>query len=157
VKEGRRPDLTGGGLIRTAGGWAAPKTFRRLKMHLKGDERILRDSDFVGSVIEEQNQRLERRHRIQRQGYDFDKIADRVSRTFELKPEEVLSKTKQRGRVKARSLLCYWAVTELQPTGSEVARRLKMTDSAVSRAVVRGEKIPSDMKLEVVQKPHLRF
>jgi hypothetical protein len=64
VKMGRRPDLTGGGLIRTAGGWAALKAYRRMKIHIKGDERILGDSDFVESVLEKQNERLERRYRI---------------------------------------------------------------------------------------------
>jgi REP element-mobilizing transposase RayT len=151
VKKGRRPDLTGGGLIRTAGGWAALKTYRRLKIHVKGDERILGDSDFVESVLEEQNERLERRYRIQIQGYDFDKIIDRVARTFELKPEEVLRNVKQRRRVKARSLLCYWAVNELEMTGAAVGRQLKMSKSAVSRAVLRGEKIAADRRLKLFE------
>jgi hypothetical protein len=151
VKKGRRSDLTGGGLIRSAGGWTAFKAHRRQKIHVKGDERILGDSDFVASVLEEQNERLERRYRIQMQGYDFDKIIDRVARIFELKPEEVLSNVKQRMRVKARSVLCYWAANELEMTGAAVGRRLKMSKSAVSRAVARGEKIASDMKLKLFE------
>ncbi len=151
VKKGRRPDLTGGGLIRTAGGWAALKAYRRLKIHIKGDERILGDSDFVESVLEEQNERFERRYRIQRQGYDFDKIVDRVATIFKLKPEEVLSNVKQRARVKARSVLCYWAANDLKMTGTAVARRLKMSKSAVSRAVARGERTASDMKLTLFE------
>ncbi len=150
-KKGRRPDLTGGGLIRTAGGWAALKAYRRLKIHIKGDERILGDSDFVESVLEEQNERFERRYRIQRQGYDFDKIVDRVATIFKLKPEEVLSNVKQRARVKARSVLCYWAANDLKMTGTAVARRLKMSKSAVSRAVARGERTASDMKLTLFE------
>jgi len=151
VKKGRRPDLTGGGLIRTAGGWAALKAYRRMKIHVKGDERILGDSDFVESVLDEQNERLERRYRIQMQGYDFDKIVDRVAKAFELKPEEVLSNVKQNMRVKARSVLCYWAVNELEMTGAAVARRLKMSKSAVSRAVARGERISTDMNLSLFE------
>jgi hypothetical protein len=151
MKKGRRPDLIGGGLVRTAGGWAALKSYRRRKIHIKGDERILGDSDFVDSVLKEQNERLERRYRIQMQGYDFDKILYRVAKTFELQPEEVLSNFKQRKRVKARSVLCYWAVNELGLPGAAVARRLKMSDSGISRAVVRGERIASDMKLKLFE------
>ena len=151
VKKGRRPDLIGGGLIRTAGGWAALRTYRQMKIHIKGDERILGDSDFVESVLEEQNERLERRYRIQMQGYDFDKIVERVARMFELKPKEVLSNVKQRTRVKARSLLCYWAVNELEMAGAAVARRLKMSKSAISRAVARGERVAFDMKLKLFE------
>jgi putative transposase len=151
VKKGRRPDLTGGGLLRTAGGWAALRAYRQMKIHIKGDERILGDSDFVESVLDEQNERLERRYRLQLQGYNFAKIVDRVAKIFELKPEEVLSNVRQRMRVKARSVLCYWAVHELEMTGAAVGRRLKMSKSAVSRAAVRGERIVSDMKLSLFE------
>ncbi len=48
---GRRPELTGGGLIRSLGGWSAVKSMRRLREHVKSDERILGDSDFVQSVL----------------------------------------------------------------------------------------------------------
>ena len=149
IKQGRRSDLTGGGLIRSTGGWAPLKTYRRQKIHVKGDERILGDSDFVESVLEQQNERLERRYYIQMRGYDFDKIMDRIAKVFELKTKEVLSNVKQPIRVNARSLLCYWAVNELEMTGVEVGRRLKMSKSAVSRAVRRGEKIAADMKLKL--------
>jgi chromosomal replication initiation ATPase DnaA len=120
-------------------------------VHIKGDERILGDSDFVESVLEEQDERLERRYQIQILGYDFDKVVDRVAAIFELKPQEVQSNVKQRMRVKARSVLCYWAVKELEMTGAAVGHRLKISKSAVSRAVARGEKIISDMKLKLFE------
>jgi len=149
---GRRSDLTGGGLIRSTGGWKELKDFRRRGIHLKGDERILGDSDFVESVLEEQNERLEQRYRLQMQGYDVDKVVDRVAKLFELKPEEVLSSSKQPQRVKARSLLCYWAVKKLEVGGADIARRLKISQSAVSRAVARGEKIAANMDLQLIEK-----
>ena len=151
IKQGWRPDLIGGGLIRSAGGWAPLKTYRRRKIHVKGDERILGDSDFVESVLDKQKERFERRYRIKIQGYDFDKVVDRVAETFDLKPEEVLIRIKQPRRVKARSLLCHWAVNELEMTGAAVGRYLKMSKSAVSRAVGRGEKIAADMELKLFE------
>ena len=45
------PELTGGGLIRSSGGWAADKTMRRGTDRMKGDERILGAGDFVESVV----------------------------------------------------------------------------------------------------------
>jgi REP element-mobilizing transposase RayT len=147
---GRRSDLTGGGLIRSVGGWKALKALSNLKIHAKSDERILGDSDFVTSVLKEQNERLERRFHLQAQGIDFENVVDRVARLFSLKPAQVLSSAKQPQRVKARSLLCYWAVKELEMHGADVARRLKVTKSTVSRAVARGEKIAADMKLKLL-------
>jgi putative transposase len=150
IAMGRRSDLTGGGLLRSTGGWKALKAFRRLKIHVKGDERILGNSDFVASVLEDQNERLERRYRLQMYGLDVDKVADQVAEIFNLKPEAVLTSGKQPQRVKARSLLCYWVVKELGLSGAYMARRLKISKSAVSRAIVRGEKIAADMKLKLI-------
>ena len=147
---GRRPDLTGGGLIRSAGGWKELKAFRSLGTHIKSDERILGDSDFVESILEEQNERLEQRYWLQMQGYDVDKVIELVAKLFELKAEEVLSSSKQPQRVKARSLLCYWAVRELEISGADIARRLKISQSAVSRAVARGERIAADMDVKLI-------
>jgi REP element-mobilizing transposase RayT len=147
VLMGKRSDLVGGGLIRSAGGWEALKALSRLKIHMKGDERILGDSDFVESVIEEQRERLARRYHLQARGIDFDDVTDRVAKIFHLEPGQILSSGKQPQQVKARSLLCFWAIKELEMSGADVAQRLNVCNSVVSRSVERGEKIAADMKL----------
>lgn len=43
VQKGKRPELTGGGLIRSSGGRSAIKSLRRANIHMKSDERILAD------------------------------------------------------------------------------------------------------------------
>jgi len=48
---------------------------------------------------------------------------------------------KQRKVVKARSLLCYWAVKELGVVMSTLGRRLNISTAAVSQSVLRGEKL----------------
>jgi putative transposase len=52
---------------------------RRWRDHVKSDERILGDSDFVQSVLSEQNEQLEVRYRLQSQGYDFRYALARVA------------------------------------------------------------------------------
>ena len=41
LAQGRRPELVGGGLIRSLGGWSAVKAMRKAGAYMKGDERIL--------------------------------------------------------------------------------------------------------------------
>ena len=41
IGRGRNPEITGGGLLRSIGGWGVLKSIRRMKIHIKGDERIL--------------------------------------------------------------------------------------------------------------------
>lgn len=136
---GKRPELIGGGLIRSAGGWLALKSAHKSRNHLKGDERILGSSAFVESVLKGQDERFERRYHLQAQGYDFDKVVDRVSKLFKMRSEEILSPGKQPERVRARSLVCYWAVKELGINGTAVAKLLGIIQPSVSRAVRRGE------------------
>jgi len=138
---GKRSEFIGGGLIRSAGGWKALKSLDTLGIHLKGDERILGSSDFVQSVLERGDEQFERYYRLQAQGYDFDKVVDRVARLFTMRPEEILSPSKEPERVRARSLVCYWAVRELGIDGTAVAKLLGIIQSSVSRAVRRGERL----------------
>ncbi len=60
ITGGRRDALTGGGLVRSAGGWQALRALRKAKAHLKSDERLLGDRDFVSSVLRQNQEALER-------------------------------------------------------------------------------------------------
>ena len=48
IGEGRRQDLTGGGLLRSAGGWEGVKALREEKVYQRNDERILGDGKSWG-------------------------------------------------------------------------------------------------------------
>jgi REP element-mobilizing transposase RayT len=138
---GKRHDLTGGGLVRSSGGWSSLKAMRRAKIYEKADERILGDGDFVEQVLEAAQERLNRKHALQAEGYDLDKVVEKVAGVLDIKPSEVLAPGKERSRVQARSLLCYWAARELRISMAELSRRLKISASAVTLSVKRGEKI----------------
>jgi REP element-mobilizing transposase RayT len=145
---GKRMDLTGGGLVRSMGGWNTVKSLRRSRdYHLKGDERILGDSDFVDSVLASQNERLERRYALEARGIDFQEILKRVGEVVGLDAEQILIAGKQPRHVEARTLACYWAVRELGMTAVSVARLLGVTQSAVTKAVFRGEKFVKEQNL----------
>ncbi len=50
ARMGRRPDLTGGGLIRSQGGWSEVLALRRREQKTPFDQRILGDGDFVAQT-----------------------------------------------------------------------------------------------------------
>lgn len=141
IDQGKRTDMTGGGLIRSVGGWEKLKSLRRMQGHLKGDERILGDSDFVQAILNAADENMEEQYRLKAKGYDFDRILQRVSNLFNLEVKELLSPSKQPKRVKARSLICYWAVRKVGISSLFVASRLGIKQPSVSRAAIRGEKI----------------
>jgi len=51
IGEGRRPELVGGGLIRSLGGWSAVKAIRHSGDRELSDDRILGSGEFVERVI----------------------------------------------------------------------------------------------------------
>jgi hypothetical protein len=141
LDQGRRDDLIGGGLVRSAGGWAAVKAMRKAKIWQKSDERILGDGDFVQQVLSLPQEPLEYKYSLQTLGIDLNKVADRVSDLLNLKPSDIWAPGRERYRVKARSLLCFWASRELKITQIELSRKFKLSPAAISLCVKRGEKI----------------
>jgi chromosomal replication initiation ATPase DnaA len=120
-------------------------------IHLKGDERILGESDFVEEVLAEQKEQFEHRYWLKAQGYDFDRVVERVAEMLDMDREQILERGNQPLRVKARSLVCYWAVRQLGLSGTSVGKLLKLSQSAVSRSVARGEKLSKDMQLTLMK------
>jgi REP element-mobilizing transposase RayT len=151
IDQGRQPQLVGGGLLRSSGGWGVLRELGQAQVHFKGDERILGDSDFVGEVLAKHQEQLERRYWLQSQGYNMDRVVKRVAEVFNIEPIEICKPGNQPLRVRARSLVCFWAVRELGVSGTNVGKFLNLTQSAVSRAVRRGEKLVEEMNLTLVE------
>ena len=61
VDQGTRPDLQGGGLIRSSGGNKSGLLGRKKEDRELSDERVLGSGDFVAQVLEEANELEERR------------------------------------------------------------------------------------------------
>ncbi|MFH1077415.1 MAG: transposase [Pseudomonadota bacterium] len=142
IDQGRRSELVGGGLIRSLGGWDAVKKIRlNGQDRIKSDQRILGEGDFVSEILLESEKHFSRKYRLKSLGYDFEKVVERVSQIFRLEKDYITGKGRQRGRVMARDLLCYWSAAELRMSIVDIARRLDLTPAAVSVAVQRGEKI----------------
>ena len=149
IAQGRRTDLVGGGLIRSAGGWSVIKTMRRMQDHMKSDERILGDGDFVQAVLNKAKEGFEESYRLRAQGYDLEKVTMRVASEIGINPEQVWAAGKHPLTVKARSLLCYWAVRKLGISATELSKKLGVSQPSVSISVKRGENIAKVMKIEL--------
>ena len=152
IDQGKRTDLTGGGLIRSVGGWAAVKALRAAKVFEKADERILGDGDFVESVLKAANEQMERKYDLRARGFSLTKVASRVAEVLGVEQEKVRAAGRHREIVQARSLLCYWAVRELGVTMISLSRRLDLSVTAIGKAVIRGEKLAKAKKYSLIDK-----
>jgi len=149
IPEGRRTDLIGGGLIRSAGGWDRVQKLRKANLFMKSDERILGSGAFVEEVLKQADEHLDRRYAMRAKGLDFDGIVHRVAHFLKIKPADVLKRGKEPQTVMARNVLCYWASRELGVTTVEISKRLKICQSSVSRSALRGETIVANNRYEL--------
>jgi REP-associated tyrosine transposase len=151
VNQGRQSELTGGGLVRSVGGWSAVNALRQAGFRQKADERILGDGDFVTAVLKQAGEQFERRYELKSKGCNFDTVVERVVQLLGMESHQVLTNSKNRQSVRARSLVCFWAFSELGINQTELAQRFGISQPAVSSAVRKGEKIVRTYSYELLE------
>ncbi len=147
VGRGRNPELTGGGLLRSVGGWGVLKSMRRMEIHVKGDERILGNSDFVETVLNQASEQMEKQYLLQAKGWTLEKIIEKAVSIFSVEKDQMIAGGKQQNLVHARSVAAHWATRYLGLTATAVGQDLGLSKSAVSRAAERGRRLVADQSL----------
>ena len=135
IKIGRRPELVGGGLIRSAGGWSGVLALRRRGERLSSDERILGDGEFVDKVIEEWDEVGRANLRLSQVRKSLSLLAQQVCENWRVTQEELRSGSRRQVVLKAREEFAQMAVKGLGYSGAEVARYMGVTASCVTRIV----------------------
>lgn len=72
----------------------------------------------------------------------------RAADFFGIDAKDILKAGKSRKIVPARSVFCYWAAREFDVSATALAKRIGITQPAVSISVKRGEKIAEKMGLQ---------
>ncbi len=134
ISWGRRPELVGGGLIRSLGGWAQVVSLRRKGNKAAHDDRILGSGEFVEGLLSEADKRERDTLRLRGKVQDLGSLARRIGKREGVGELELRSGGR-RGKVsRARRLFCQVAVGQMGYPAAEVARFLGVTTSAVVRA-----------------------
>ena len=144
IELGRQPELIGGGLLRSAGGWSVVRSLRKAGVFQKSDERILGDGDFVDSVLANAQETMNRRYLLATKGIQLEDVISVVCTLLSMKLNEFIGPSKERRIVKGRALICFWAVRELGLSMTKVADKMKLAVSTVSAAVKRGQQVASE-------------
>ncbi len=139
VALGKQPNLTGGGLIRSAGGWSEVKALRRIGDRQASDERILGTGDFVEQITQQID--LERKYRLISDNR-VEKAKTLIKEKCEKSSvsEEALKGGGRTGEVsKVRCELALELVKECGLTYSESARQLGVCTSAIAKIINRNQ------------------
>jgi putative transposase len=139
IEDGRRPELVGGGLIRSLGGWSQVLSLRRVGSKFFSDERILGSSEFVKDIIADAEETAKETLRLAVKIADLPSLARTVCEGEGVDEGELRSGLRKRQVVKSRRIFCQIAVKKMGYSGADVARFLGITTSAVNRLAVSDE------------------
>jgi len=133
VPLGRRPEMVGGGLVRSLGGWSEVLALRSRNDRQVSDQRILGDGEFVQAVWREMDERGKDNLRVNRQKMGLGELAERVCGMHGVRVNELRAGSRRHGVISARNDFSRVAVRLLGYVGAEVARYLGVTSSCVTR------------------------
>jgi putative transposase len=134
---GRRPELVGGGLIRSAGGWSQVISRRRKEEPTVSDERILGGGDFVQTVLEEAANGIRHQLPNDRRVREAKRTIDKVCKEKAVCVEELRSGSRRRLVSRVRSQLTQQLVRNLGLSQAEAARLLGVTTPAIAKSLMR--------------------
>ena len=135
VRRGRRPDLQGGGLLRSLGGWAAVAALRRGREAYTGDERILGQAEFVEAL----RRRLVRAGGARRRPVPLAALVARVCAATGAHPTALRQGRRHGPAARAREGIAYLALEVAGYTGPVVADVVGVHPPSVYKAAQRGQ------------------
>ncbi len=138
IDQGRKPELTGGGLIRSMGGWSAVKTLRKNRKQTANDERILGSGEFVAKIIDQAEENVKHQMGIS------DNLSDRINKEItkickqnNIEVSMLQSGSRRHPAPHIRKTLVIKFVTKWGISLAETARQLGVTTSAISQILKR--------------------
>jgi len=139
VGQGRIKELTGGGLIRSQGGWSQVLSMQRRGQKEDFDERILGGGDFVHTILKEAEEKQRRQIKATRTAEIIKKIIEEECRRQGITIMELKGGGKRRKVSDTRARIAVRSRSELGLTAAAIARHVGVNTSAITRAIERLE------------------
>jgi REP element-mobilizing transposase RayT len=135
--QGRLPELTGGGLIRSKGGWSQVLSARRSGRKEGYDERILGGGDFVNLILKEAEEKTQSQLKLRRSGKTLNRIIEEECTKKRISPNELKGGGRRRMASALRATIAKRGLDELGLSMAEIARHVGVTTSSIAKAVAR--------------------
>jgi len=137
VALGQQPELVGGGLIRSMGGWSNVLSMRKSGLKEKADQRVLGSGDFVEHLIGESDERAARQFPKAISPRQIQKVIASTCKKEGVAVKELLGGSRRAVVSKVRSNLTLTLIEKHGLPPAEVARQLGVTISSVSKTISR--------------------
>jgi hypothetical protein len=93
-------------------------------------------------VLSESRESFHKEYELKRQGLDLNSVLEKVSFLLGLEKDYIFERGRQAGRIRARDVVCYWSVKELDIPLAQLAKQFGSTPVAVGYAGKRGKNWP---------------
>ncbi len=133
VHQKQRPDLVGGGLIRSQGGWSQVVSMRKHEEQGMGDARVLGSGDFVERILAEAEGRIKFQFPPREREKKIREQIELFCKNEGINPRELRFGSRRRTVSAARAILARRLVEDYGVPLAEAARHLGVTTSAVSK------------------------
>jgi len=110
---GSQPELTGGGLLRSAGGWSQVLSLRRKGHRPEGDERILGSGEFVHQVLTEVEEKGLRQLKLRKAGMSMSHLVEDECRRRKVSRKEIEGDSRWAKVSRARAAIARRALEDL--------------------------------------------
>ena len=137
IDQGTRPELQGGGLVRSAGGDKTGLLGRKKEEREEGDERILGSGDFVETILGNSTH-TEPRSKIR---VPLKLLSRKIASHFKIGEEDLRSPVKKKSVIEAKSIFGYLAIKQMGYSGREIGRFLNMRSYSAIRRAQEGKKV----------------
>ncbi len=135
IEEGRRPELEGGGLLRSYGGWKGVTELRRGREKYRADERVPGSSSFIEEILKE----VEKQEEGKSKRVSLKALISRIATDMGISRESMTGSGRNREVTRARAVLAYIWMRYLGRSGYELAKALGMTPQALYASSSRVE------------------
>ena len=143
MDQGHDPQFSGGGLVRSLGGWSNVLSMRRKGQKEEVDERILGSGDFVHQVIKEAEEKSLRQMKLKKSGLTLIKIIEQECKKSEVSRKELESGSRRSKVSQTRAEIAQRGMIELGLPAAEIARHLGVATSSITRAVEKLRSSPT--------------
>jgi transposase-like protein len=133
--QGRRPELVGGGLIRSLGGWSQVLPLGSSLDKIEHDCRILGSGDFVAEIIREAEKKVRRYLRAGEMKSSIDNAIKEICLKEGVAEQELRMGVRTRKDSRVRAKIAYHLSHELGISRAEIARQLGVCTSAIAKAI----------------------
>ena len=136
--------MTGGGLIRSQGGWSQVLAMQRSGKKEEADERILGSGEFVHAIMREAEDLQLRQTKLRRRGKGIGDIIREECAKCGVSERELTQGSRRQKVSRTRAIIALRCKEEIGCPGAEIARHLGVTTTSINRAVERAEGLSKD-------------